>query len=116
MLATSKLLVSLNNCNAVSCSCACALSGQPCFSSGPKLHPIPAWVKRLKDIELPFLTQAAPAMSKAASSLSFADNAPTWEELQRVVEEKQQALGAVPPDPVTVRHCHHINTYIQLCY
>lgn len=36
---------------------------------------------------------------EGARALRFADNAPSWEDLQQQVEAKQRALGAVPPDP-----------------
>lgn len=44
-------------------------------------------------------TTAAPQQQ----AIRFADNAPTWEELQAAVEAKQQALDAVPPPLETVR-------------
>ena len=35
-------------------------------------------------------------------ALNFADTAPAWEELQAMVEAKQQELNAVPADLETV--------------
>lgn len=36
-------------------------------------------------------------------AMLFGDTAPSWEELQAMVEAKQQALDAVPPSLETVR-------------
>jgi DNA primase len=45
-------------------------------------------------------TAAAPSLRAAAA---FQDTAPSWEELQAMVEEKQVALDAMPADLETVR-------------
>lgn len=45
--------------------------------------------------------EAASAAPPAGSAASFKDNAPSWEELQQLVDSRREALGVFPADPVT---------------
>ena len=43
------------------------------------------------------------ATTSAPSVQNFKDNAPTWEELQQLLEDREATLGCAPEDPETVR-------------